>query len=181
VRFLPNAVTLLRLLLVPVFGWSVVAGRTALAPALLVALAASDWVDGLLARRYRAESRLGALLDPLADKLAQLAGLILLGYFPHPAFTRIPVPFVSLVLGRELMLVYGALRVRFRKGTIHVRPRFEGKATTAILFALLVASSLRAPPWAVAALSVLGAPLVVVSAVRYILDGRRQMVTGGDR
>jgi phosphatidylglycerophosphate synthase len=90
------------------------------------------------------------------------------------------VVFVSLVLGRELMLVYGALRVRLHKGTIRVRPRFEGKASTGIIFALLLASSLRAPAWLVVALSVVGAPLVAVSGVRYVLDGRRQMVTAGD-
>jgi CDP-diacylglycerol--glycerol-3-phosphate 3-phosphatidyltransferase len=176
-RFLPNAVTLLRLLLVPLFGGAIAQGRAVAAPLLLAALALSDWLDGYLARRFRAESRLGALLDPIADKLAQLLGLLLLAV-AGPPFTRIPGFFVALVLAREMMLVYGALRVRLRQGRVHVRPRFEGKASTAAVFALLLAASLRAPPWVVLTLSLLGAPFVVVSGVRYVIDGHRQMRGG---
>jgi cardiolipin synthase len=174
-RHLPNAITALRLLLVPVFGWAIVTGRTALAPLLLAVIALSDWLDGFLARRYRAESRFGTLLDPVADKLTQLLGLGLLAYAPHPAFATIPAFFVALVLMRELMLVYGALRVRFSRGTVGIRPRFEGKASTAAIFLLLLAACLGAPPWVIWTLVLLGAPFVVVSGVRYVLDGHRQM------
>ncbi len=177
-RLLPNAITTLRFLLLPLFGWSVVAGRTALAPALLAAMAFSDWLDGFLARRYRAESRLGAFLDPVADKLTQLSGLVLLSLAPDPTFTRIPVAFIALVLARELALAYGALRVRLRRGGVRIRPRFEGKASTAVIFALLLAACLGAPPWPVWILCALGAPFVVISGVRYVIDGYLQMKEG---
>ena len=175
-RLLPNLITGLRLLLLPAFGWSVVAGRAVLAPVLLLGLAFSDWLDGFLARRYRAESRFGAFLDPVADKLTQLTGLVLLSVAAHPAFTTIPPAFVSLVLARELLLVYGAVRVRLYRGTIHIRPRLEGKVSTGAIFALLLAASLGAPRWAVWTLCGLGAPFVVVSGIRYIVDGHRQML-----
>jgi cardiolipin synthase len=178
-RRLPNAITVLRLLLVPLFGWSIVAGRAALAPGLLVALALSDWLDGFLARRWRATSRLGMLLDPIADKLAQLTGLILLVWAPHAAFTEIPGYFLSLVLMREMLLLYGAMRVRLQHGAVHIRPRFEGKAATGAIFLLLLAACLDAPGWAVGTLCILGAPFVVVSGVRYVIDGHRQMLKGG--
>ena len=174
-RLLPNAITGLRLLLVPVFGWSIVAGRAALAPALLVVIAVSDWLDGFLARRYRVESRFGALLDPIADKLTQILGLVLLVYAPHPAFAEVPAFFLALVLMREMMLVYGAVRVRLSRGRVSIRPRFEGKASTAAIFLLLLAACLDAPPWMVLALVLLGAPFVVVSGARYVIDGHRQM------
>ncbi len=174
-RLLPNAVTALRLLLVPLFGWALLAGRAVLAPALLVVIALSDWLDGFLARRYRAESRLGALLDPVADKLTQILGLALLVFAPAPAFTPVPAFFLALVLVRELMLIYGALRVRLSKGAVRIRPRFEGKASTVAIFALLLAACFDAPPSAIWTLLLLGAPFVVVSGARYVIDGHRQM------
>jgi cardiolipin synthase (CMP-forming) len=177
-RLLPNAITVLRLLLVPVFGWAIVAGKAALAPSLLLALALSDWLDGFLARRYRVESRLGTLLDPVADKLAQLTGLVLLVWAPHREFTAIPGFFLSLVLMREMLLVYGAARVRLKKGSVHVKPRLEGKVSTGAIFSLLLAACLGAPSWAVWTLCGAGAPFVLISGVRYVIDGHRQM-TGG--
>jgi CDP-diacylglycerol--glycerol-3-phosphate 3-phosphatidyltransferase len=178
-RLLPNAITLARLLLVPVFGWAIVAGKATLAPSLLVALALSDWLDGFLARRYRVESRLGTLLDPVADKLAQLTGLVLLVWAPHREFTAIPGSFLSLVLMREMLLVYGAVRVRLKKGSVHVKPRLEGKASTGAIFLLLLAACLGAPAWAVWTLCGAGAPFVALSGVRYVIDGHRQMKEGG--
>ncbi len=178
-QLLPNAITIVRLLLVPLFGWSILASKTVLAPALLAAIAFSDWLDGFLARRYRAETRLGALLDPIADKVTQLSGLALLADPPQGAFTRVPVFFVALVLMREMMLVYGAVRVRLSRGAVRIRPRFEGKASTGAIFALLLAACLGAPPWLVRALVVLGAPFVVVSGARYVIDGHRQMRSEG--
>lgn len=178
-RLLPNAITAVRLLLVPLFGWSIVAGRTILAPALLAVIALSDWLDGFLARRYRVESRFGTLLDPVADKLTQIVGLVLLVYAPHPDFAPVPAFFLALVLMREMMLIYGAVRVRLSKGTIHIRPRLEGKASTGAIFALLLAACLGAPSWLVWTLVLVGAPFVVVSGVRYVIDGHRQMRTGG--
>ena len=178
-RLLPNAITAVRLLLVPLFGWSIIVGRTVLAPALLAVIALSDWLDGFLARRYRAESRFGALLDPVADKLTQIVGLALLVYAPHPDFAQVPAVFLALMLMREMMLVYGAARVRLSKGTIRIRPRFEGKASTAAIFLLLLAACLGAPPWLVWTLVLAGAPFVVVSGVRYVIDGHRQMRSEG--
>ncbi|MCK6459857.1 MAG: CDP-alcohol phosphatidyltransferase family protein [Planctomycetes bacterium] len=175
---LPNAITLARLLLVPVFGWAIVAGKAALAPSLLVALALSDWLDGFLARRYRVESRLGTLLDPVADKLAQLTGLVALAWAPHRAFTQVPGFFLSLVLMREMLLVYGAARVRLSRGSVRVKPRLEGKVSTGAIFLLLLAACLGAPPWAVWTLCGAGAPFVLVSGVRYVIDGHRQMKGG---
>jgi len=174
-RLLPNAITAVRLLLVPLFCVSLFGGRAVLAPVLLVVIALSDWLDGFLARRYRAESRLGALLDPVADKLTQILGLAVLVHAPAPAFAPVPPFFLSLVLMRELMLVYGALRVRFSRGTIRIRARFEGKASTVAIFVLLLAACLDAPPPVIWVLVLLGTPFVVVSGARYMIDGHRQM------
>lgn len=173
-RLLPNAVTILRLLLLPFFGWAVVASRPGAATALLAVIAASDFVDGYLARRWHAETRFGAVLDPVADKLTQITGLILLA-FAQPPVARIPPLFVGLVLARDLWLLYGALRIRVRRGNVSIRPRWEGKSSTAVVFALLLAASAGLPQGLVTGLAVVAAPLVAASAIRYTLDGRRQL------
>lgn len=174
-RLLPNAITALRLALILPFGWSVVAGRPHLAFGLLAAMAVSDAADGYLARRWAVITPLGAFLDPLADKLTQIIGLILLAAADAPAFTPIPALLVALVIARDLVLAYGTFRIRQRLGDVTVRPRWEGKASTLCIFLLLLGSCLAAPPWFVLALSLLAAPLVVASGIRYVLDGVAQV------
>jgi cardiolipin synthase len=154
-RLLPNAITILRLLLVPVFAWAVLDARPPVAAALLALIAASDALDGYLARRWHAESRLGAALDPLADKLTQLAGLR--------------------VLARPRRRASGAVRTRVRRGRITIRPRLEGKLSTLLVFLVLLAAAACLPPGVVLGLALASAPLVVSSAVRYTLEGRRQL------
>jgi hypothetical protein len=64
---------------------------------------------------------------------------------------------------------------------VSIRPRFEGKASTGAIFALLLAACLGAPRWTVWTLVMLGAPFVVASGARYVIDGHRQMRYGGPR
>lgn len=78
---IPNLVSFARLLLIPYFWWVLLADeRVGLAAALIFIIGTTDWVDGYLARRLDQMSRLGALLDPVADRLmiasALIAGLI---------------------------------------------------------------------------------------------------------
>lgn len=69
----PNALSGLRLLLVPVIGWLVASGgHDRLAVALLIVAGFTDWLDGFLARRWNQVTAMGVLLDPLADRLAIL-------------------------------------------------------------------------------------------------------------
>ena len=177
-RLLPNAITVGRLLLLPVFVWSVLDARPPLATVLLLTMAFSDVLDGYLARRWHAETRMGALLDPLADKLTQLTGLVVLAYAAPPDFPRIPRLFVALVLARDALLAYGAVRIRLGRGRVHIRARWEGKASTLLIFVLLCASCVRAPEWVVLGLAIAAAPLVVAAGVHYTIDGRKQIAMG---
>jgi cardiolipin synthase len=178
-KLLPNAITALRLLLIAPFGWSVVDGRPHLAFGLLAAMAVSDVVDGYLARRWRVTTPLGAFLDPLADKLTQIVGLVLLAGASGPGFTPIPAPLVALVLARDLVLAYGTFRVRRHLGDVKVRARWEGKASTLFIFVLLAGACLGAPRWFVLGLSIAAAPLVVASGIRYVRDGVAQVKGSG--
>lgn len=102
-RHLPNAITGLRLAMAPLLPWLLWVGhyRTALAVALVAGL--SDLLDGFIAKRFGWQSRLGSLLDPIADKL--MLGLAMLGLW---LVAMLPAWLVGLVLVRDLVIVVGA-------------------------------------------------------------------------
>jgi cardiolipin synthase len=115
---LPNLLSFLRILLVPVFLWLIIANHTWLAIGVLAFSSITDYLDGYLARRWNQQTRLGQLLDPAADRLyifATLLGLTLVNYVPAWLFW--------VILARELVLVptmpmlasrgYGPLPVHF--------------------------------------------------------------------
>lgn len=126
----PNLISAARLLLVPVFAVLLLEGEDLWALAVLAVSAASDWLDGTLARRLHQQSRIGELLDPAADRLFILVTLLVLAWRDV-----VPGGLVAAVLGRDLLLtiVLAVLVVR-RIGPLPVH--FVGKAGT---FALLYA------------------------------------------
>jgi cardiolipin synthase (CMP-forming) len=125
----PNALSIARLLGVPVFLWLVLGPHAdGWAVILLIAAAASDWLDGKLARALHQESRLGQVLDPTADRLyigVMLIGLAIRGI--------IPWWLVGVLVGRELVLAVALLRLRAR-GWEPLQVSFVGKAATLCLF-----------------------------------------------
>jgi cardiolipin synthase (CMP-forming) len=125
----PNALSIARLLGVPVFLWLVLGPHAdGWAVILLIAAAASDWLDGKLARALHQESRLGQVLDPTADRLyigVMLIGLAIRGI--------IPWWLVGVLVGRELVLAVALLRLRSR-GWEPLQVSFVGKAATLCLF-----------------------------------------------
>jgi cardiolipin synthase len=132
-RDLPNVITGLRLAMAPLLPWLMHAGhwRTALAVALLAA--GSDLLDGWLARRYDWKSRLGGLLDPLADKL--LLAMALLGLWWAAV---LPAWVFALVLARDLLIVAGAAVWWRLSGALDAAPTWLGKTTTMLQLALVL-------------------------------------------
>ena len=128
---LPNLISFLRILLIPIFVWLIIDPDTTKAGLLLFAVvAATDWVDGFLARRLGQVSELGKILDPTADRLAIAAGLIALairGAFPWWA--------ALLILARDAMVV-GAGVVLLLRRHARIDVRYLGKVAT---FTLLIA------------------------------------------
>jgi len=174
-RRLPNAITCLRLLLLPAIVRAVQRRLPVWAVGLLLASALSDILDGYLARRWKVESAFGRLFDPLADKLTQFTALVLLSMADGDAFTPVPVLFVAVILARDLFLVYGALRVRRRCGRVEIRPRLVGRASTALVFVELIASASAQPRPIVDAIAWGTVPLVVAAGIAYARDGLRQV------
>jgi len=129
---IPNALSALRLLGVPVFFWLIVGPESdGLALAILIVSSFTDWLDGYLARRLNQFSRLGELLDPLADRLYVVAALAAL-------YIRdlLPIWVVVLLILRDALMSMLLLYLK-RFGITGVPVHFVGKAATMnLLYAL---------------------------------------------
>lgn len=124
---IPNSLTLLRILLVPVFVGFMTYGAYGVALLVLLVAGLTDAIDGLLARRWNQQTRLGAVLDPLADKLLLTSGFITLS-----TLHLIPSWLVILVVSRDVILLLGTAVAHVTGISIDVAPTFWGKGTTAL-------------------------------------------------
>lgn len=128
---IPNVITVLRLALIPLFYWFLVfatpsAGRNDPAFGFFTFSAATDWVDGLIARRTGTVTVIGKIIDPLADRLliaSALIGLYTIG--------RVSLLLVLVLVGRDVYLLYGAYVLERHSRRLPVT--LLGKATTAVL------------------------------------------------
>lgn len=137
---LPNLISFVRLLGVPLFLYLLLVARADVAAIVVLAVGGTtDWVDGWIARRLGQVSRLGELLDPLADRLYILATL--LGFTAREV---VPWQFTAALLARELLLL-GSLAVLRRYGYGPPPVHYVGKTATFLLLAafpvLLLASA----------------------------------------
>ena len=114
--------------------------RSALALVLFAGL--TDWFDGFAARRLKAADKLGVVLDPLADKILLVTLFVVLGLL-----RLIPIWMFCLVIGRDLVIVIGALLVRLLRGVTRLIPTLLGKVSTffQIVLVLLVLCHLAFP------------------------------------
>ena len=136
-----------RIALIPIFAWLLATGtQDGLAFVLAVVIGSSDWFDGFLARRMGQVSRLGKLLDPVADRLAIVALLLALTFRGIVA-----LPITAAILLRELIVTVG-FSISEAKGYPRLRVNRVGKVATGLLFcgmgfavaSLVVAPELRA-------------------------------------
>ncbi|MGZ5005180.1 MAG: CDP-alcohol phosphatidyltransferase family protein, partial [Chthoniobacterales bacterium] len=145
-----NKITIVRILLIPAFvtmaiyyGQSVQAGEPAewmrfTAIAIFLIAAVSDGLDGYVARRYNQRSRLGVILDPIADKGLLLSGIITLSIStweidPHQG--RFPAWFPVLVITRDAVIIVGSVVLHLLNGKVRVRPSWTGKVATVLQMA----------------------------------------------
>ena len=180
-RWLPNAISAFRIVLVPI--WLVVAGRirdAALAGqprpgvwlvVILVTLGFSDVLDGWLARRFGLTSRFGATLDAVADKLAQVAFVTYFAWRGTPAFVPVPVWFWSVILGRDVVLAVGYVVLRSRHGTVDTEHAVHGKIASVLLFFVVLGVSAGAPPPLLTITMWLTTAVVAFSTVGYVRAG----------
>ncbi len=139
-RAIPHLITLFRLLCAPAIAWLIYTARFSQALILLLFAGLSDWFDGFAARRLNSAGDLGVVLDPLADKVLLVTLFIVLGLLRF-----IPLWMLALAVGRDLVIVIGALLVRLLRGVTTFLPSTLGKVSTffqivLVLLALLCAA-----------------------------------------
>lgn len=177
---IPNLITFTRIALIPLFAWAFLTGdKDPFALGLLVVIGSTDWVDGFVARRIGQVSRLGKLIDPVADRMAIVVVLLALVFRDAVAF-----PIAAVLLLRDLIvsIVFPVLEAR---GFPRIPVNWTGKTATAFIFtgmAFAAASVLEqvrdlAQP-ASAALLVVGAVLYWVAGYFYFREIRRLMAAG---
>ena len=177
-----NKVTILRILLVPLFISQVLyfgndGGELHrwLAASAFALCAFSDGVDGYIARRYNQRSELGALLDPLADKLLLVSGIVILSFNYRPHLEQLPLWFVTTIVGRDVLLVAGSAVIHFVCGRVTVQPRILGKIATVLQMATVLWVLLKWPHTPLEYLATTAAVCTGVSGLLYYWDGFRQL------
>lgn len=135
----PNLITLLRLCAVPAAVWLILQREMAWAFWLFVAAGISDAVDGFIAKRFGLRSRVGAVLDPVADKALLVSVYVTLG-----AIGILPSWLVILVVFRDVLIVGGVLTLYVLGEDVVIRPLFVSKANTTAQIVLAAAVLLHA-------------------------------------
>lgn len=161
-RYLPNLLCVLRILLVYPVGIGILQGRYRLVLVVIALAAFTDALDGFLAKRYDWTSELGKVLDPFADKLLLVTVFVCLS-----VVGLAPWWLTALVLLRDLVIVFGALTYKVLFGPLHGAPTVASKLNTfcQILFCLAAVSHAGFDLPGAAGVTALGALALVTTAV----------------
>lgn len=132
---IPNLLTLLRMVLIPVFAILLYYGYSGTALVVFLIAGISDGVDGFVARRFNQESALGTIIDPIADKLLMTTAFIILT-LPNilPQTKHLPVPFwvTASVIGRDVLIIMVAGAINIMTGFRGFKPSYLGKMSTLV-------------------------------------------------
>ncbi|HEY9031679.1 MAG TPA: CDP-alcohol phosphatidyltransferase family protein [Kangiella sp.] len=139
---LPNIITIMRIILIIPFAYYVMIEQYALALVIFLIAGLSDGLDGLLAKRFRWQSRFGSITDPLADKLLLLVALLLLVVKGHISWTLFWVS-----TARDVIIVGGATSYHYFVGPYEMRPSLISKWNTALLILLVLLVLLTVADW----------------------------------
>jgi len=184
---LPNQITILRILLIPVFvllavyyGHSVEAGtpneQLRLGTIIVFFIAAvSDGIDGWLARSCSMKSKLGAMLDPIADKGLMLTAIITLSVSNWDR--SLPLWFPVIVITRDIIIVVGWMVLHFLNDYAEVRPSVLGKITTFFQMLTIAVVLLQWHHYNV--IVIIAGIMTFLSGIGYIFDGIRLLRVHG--
>jgi cardiolipin synthase len=132
---IPNILTFMRMGLIPVFVSLVYYGYSKSALAIFLIAGISDGIDGFLARKFKQESELGTITDPIADKLLMTVAFIILT-LPNvlPPTRHLPIPFwvTASVIGRDILIITVAAAINIITGFRGFKPSFWGKMSTLV-------------------------------------------------
>ena len=177
---IPNLITILRFLLVPAVVLAMLNMRWDWAFAGFLVAGISDGVDGFIARRFNQHSKLGAYLDPMADKLLLVSVFVVLGYMGE-----LPLWLVIAAVSRDALIVGAVLLSTIMGNPVAMKPLYVSKANTAAQIALAavvlgeLALGLHLDPLR-PALILLSGVLTVASAAAYLVAWLRHMSGYGE-
>jgi cardiolipin synthase (CMP-forming) len=166
-RHLPNAISMLRVVLVAPICWLMLQRNWSSALTLVAVAGVSDGVDGFLARHYGWQSRLGGVLDATADKLLLVCCFVILAWLGE-----VPVWLALIVCGRDLVIASGALLWRLLIGRIDPHPSLLSKACTLMQIVYLLDVLMVLIHWPVPAADLFAWPvavLCVLSGLDYVI------------
>ncbi len=182
-----NIVTLIRILLIPVFAISAVqyadsitAGEPReylwiISLTSFILAATGDWLDGYLARKY-GKTRLGSFLDPLCDKFLMLVGLIVLSQVSWSENGWvIPVWYVVMVVARDVSITTGCIFILLTGKKVGVNPNWSAKATTFAQLFTLGWVMLKVVPFSPLIPTLVAAVFTLWSSWWYVREGLRQL------
>jgi cardiolipin synthase (CMP-forming) len=169
---IPNLLTLIRILLTPVMIWLLLDSRLNYALVVFFIAGLTDGLDGLIARLFHQKTKLGAYLDPLADKLLLVSSFILLGHL-----RLVPVWLSLVVVSRDVIILLGLVTLMFHNVSVEIKPSMLSKLTTLVqLFTVLVVLSSTYHSfalWIYTALFLLAAAVSIASGLQYVIKGLR--------
>jgi CDP-diacylglycerol--glycerol-3-phosphate 3-phosphatidyltransferase len=190
-----NKITVVRILMIPVFvtmaiyyGQSIQRGaplewQRFTAIVIFLVAAASDGLDGYVARRYKQRSTLGAILDPIADKGLLLSAVITLSISNwsdiDPEYGRFPAWFPVLVITRDAVILVGAGVLHLLNGKVHVKPSWTGKVATVLQMAAIAWVMLQLHFLPLLYVVVAAGVFTFISGIVYVMDGVRQLQAEG--
>ena len=167
-KYIPNILTVIRLILVPFFPiayFSHSPNNHLIALTIFIVAGITDFLDGYIARRFNLATRLGSVLDPLADKAMLLTAIISL-YIGGALPLIIPI----IVVGKELLMVYGGLFVYFKRKKTVIPANNVGKGAT-ILYTVAVFVTILAPMSILSILLLSSAVILKLVAMGVYLKG----------
>jgi CDP-diacylglycerol--glycerol-3-phosphate 3-phosphatidyltransferase len=171
---LPNLLTLSRILLIPVFVllfWTPTPGRSLAAAVVFVIAAVTDLLDGYLARRRSQVTKLGRLLDPIADKLLVLSGLILL-----VQLQRVAAVVAILIIAREVA-VTGVRAIAASQGIVlsaETIGKYKMVAQVVAIVLLILEDGIVPPAWN---LHLVGTVVLYAALALALISGGRYLVS----
>lgn len=131
---IPNALSLLRILLIPVFAVLFIKGFVVPAVIVIAVAAITDLLDGKIARKYNMVSNLGKILDPIADKLSQMAIVIILIYEYYDSAIKYLFAFF---IAKELIMLLGGA-ILLSKGLRPTAAEIWGKVATTVFYVFMI-------------------------------------------
>ncbi|RUM60185.1 MAG: CDP-diacylglycerol--glycerol-3-phosphate 3-phosphatidyltransferase [Persephonella sp.] len=172
-----NILTLVRIFLVPLFIISLGYNKPILALIIFTIAGITDALDGFIARRFKQETTLGKVLDPIADKSLLISSFIFI--YNSKLDVKFPYWFVIIAISRDIFILLGSSIIYIIKGYLKVEPNIFGKATTFFqilsIITVLLANITYIPTILIQAIIFVTTAFTLISTFVYLQQGLKQL------